>query len=139
MRRLSAIVAVGVTLLAGPASADAPSGDLLRMLDQFMVARSAATQCGGADAATMAAFHGNYRQIALRARGELKSLLPDLGETLIEKLIHDHYDDIDRQVSLMVAQESCKGPRVHEALQKYDTASQAVTARLSENKIDQPK
>jgi hypothetical protein len=136
MRRLSAIIALGAALLAVPALADAPSGDVLRILDQFMVARSAATRCGTATPITMSVFRSNYREVALQARAELKSILSDLADAPIEKVIADHYDDIDRRIAVMIAQESCDGPHTREELQKYDSGAQMVTARLATNKPD---
>ncbi len=136
MRRFSAVITLGAALLAAPALAEGPSGDVLRVLDQFMIARSAATRCGTAKPMTLAAFRSNYRDVALQARAELKSILTDLNDALIEKVIADHYDDMDRRISVMIAQESCDGPHIREALQKYDSGAQMVIARLAANKQD---
>ncbi len=134
MRRFSAILALGTALLAVPAVADGQSGDSLRMLDQFMAARSAALRCGTAKPVTLAAFRSNYRDVALRARAELKSILTDLDDALIEKVIASHYDDMDRHMAAMIAQESCDGPHIRDALQHYDSGARMVPVRLATNK-----
>lgn len=136
MRRLTAFAALGAALLTAPCLADAPSGDVLRILDQFMVARSAATRCGALKPVTVAAFRSNYREVALRARAELKSILSDLNEMRIEKVLSDHYDDIDHRIAALIAQESCDGPHIREALQEYDSDARMITASLAANKPD---
>lgn len=136
MRRFSTVAALGLAILAAPTLADAPSGDALRIIDQFMTARSAVARCGVTQPATLAAFRANYREVASYARAELKSILSDLNDTLIEKVLSDHYNDIDRRIIAIVAQESCGGPHIREALQKYDNGAQMVLARLMSDKAD---
>ena len=136
MRRFSAVIALGLAIVAPPALADAPSGDALRILDQFMIARSAVARCGAAEPSTLAAFRGNYREVASQARAELKSILSDLNDTLIEKVLSDHYNDIDHRTLATIAQESCDGPHIRDALRKYDSGAQTMTARLMSNKAD---
>ena len=47
-----------------------------------------------------------------------------------------HYDEIDRHVTAIVAQESCNGSHIKEALQKYDSTANAVMNPLLAKKFD---
>ena len=135
MRRLAAAFTTLMTL-AGPAWADPPNGDILRTLDQVMIERSAAAKCAAPDAAKAAAFRRLYQTVAAQAEMTLKSLASDLDQTHIDKVMSQHYDEIDRRVSAVVAQESCDGSHIHEALQKYDDAASAAIAQQTLKKTD---
>jgi high-affinity K+ transport system ATPase subunit B len=121
-RHVAAII--GLTLSAAPALADPPRHDtILVTLDQFMIARSVAAKCGRADAAAQASFQRQYRMVAEQATLALKALASDLTQDHIEKVMADHYGEIDHRVTAIVAQESCNGIHIKEALQKYDTVA----------------
>ena len=126
---------IGVSLSIAPALADSPRHDtILATLDQFMIARSVAARCGRADAPTQASFQRQYRLVAEQATLVLKTLASDLTQDHIEKVMADHYGEIDRRVIVIVAQESCNGPHIKEALQKYDTVANAGQAPLMADK-----
>jgi phosphoenolpyruvate carboxylase len=120
------IAFIAVSLSAAPALADPPRHDtILATLDQLMIARSAATKCGRADGPTQASFQRQYRLVTEQATLALKTLASDLTQAHIEKVMTDHYGEIDRRVTAIVAQESCNGSHVKEALQKYDSVANA--------------
>jgi hypothetical protein len=125
MRRLSAAI-IMLALLAGPAWAEPPTSEILQTLDQVMIERSAAAKCAVPDSAKAAAFRKYYQGIAAEAQTALKSLASDLDLSHIEKVMVQHYDEIDRRVAAIVAQESCDGSHIKEALQKYDSIANAV-------------
>jgi len=129
MRRTAAILA-GVTMLAGPACAGSSGAEALAALDQFMIVRAVAARCGHAAPAAADAFQQKYDLVVAHAAAALKLLASDLAQPHIEKLIGSHYEEIDRRVSVVVAQESCDGPRAQQALQKYDTASNTPNIEL---------
>jgi hypothetical protein len=134
MQRL-AVVLTGMMMLAGPAWADPPRSDnALATLDQFMVARSAAAKCGHADAAANVAFLHQYRLAAEQGAAALKILSSDLTSAHIEKVIADHYGEIDLRVTAIVAQETCISTRIKQALQKYDNVANAAETQLIANK-----
>lgn len=134
MYRFAAACA-GLMISAGPALADPPRHDnILTTLDQFMIARSVSAKCGRSDVATEAAFQGHYRQVAEQATVALKALSSDLTQIHIEKVMADHYGEIDRHVSAIVAQESCDGPHIKEALQKYDSVANLTDTQLMADK-----
>jgi hypothetical protein len=125
----------GMILLAGPALADPPRHDnILTTLDQFMIARSVSAKCGSADAATSAAFQRHYRLVTEQATVALKALSSDLTQIHIEKVMADHYSEIDRRVIAIVAQESCDGSHIKEALQKYDSVANVADTQLMADK-----
>lgn len=119
MQRLAAACA-GIAMLAGPALADPPDKGILAMLDQFMITRSVAAHCGRGDAVSTASFQSRYRRVTEQAMTALRTLASDLTQDRIEKVMDDHYSEIDRRVVAIVAQESCEGSHIREALQKYD-------------------
>jgi hypothetical protein len=121
-------------MLAGPALADPAGGCILARLDQFMVTRSAAAHCGWGDALSTATFQNRYRRVADQAAAELKVLASDLTGIGIEKVISDHYSEIDRRVIATVAQESCSGPHVREALEKYGSTADTGNIPLMADK-----
>ena len=126
---------VGMTILAGPALAEPPRHDtILTILDQFMIARSVSAKCGRTDAATTAAFLRRYRLVTEQAMVALKALSTDLTRDRIEKVMADHYSEIDRRVTAIVAQESCDGSHIKEALQKYDSVASAADTQLMADK-----
>jgi hypothetical protein len=127
MRRLSASI-IMLAALAGPAWAEPPTSDILQTLDQVMIERSAAAKCAVPDGAKAAAFRLYYQTITADAETVLKSLASDLDQSHIEKVMLQHYDEIDRRVAAVVAQESCDGMHIKEALQKYDSIATAVMA-----------
>lgn len=129
MRRCAAILA-GITMLSAPAWAGSGGADTLTTLDQFMIARAVAERCGHAGGPT-AAFEHKYLLVTARAAAALKLLASDLAEPNIEKLIRGHYDEIDRRAAIVIAQESCDGPHVQQALQKYDNAAQGDDTELA--------
>jgi hypothetical protein len=131
-----AAACAGITMLAGPALADPPDKSILATFDRFMLTRSAATHCGWGDAVSTASFQSRYRRVAELASAALKELASDLSGAAIEKLMSDHYSEIDRRVSITVAQESCEGPRIKEALQQYATASDSDNTGLVADKND---
>ena len=135
MRRLTAAF-ISLTTLAGPVWAEQPNSEILQTLDQAMIERSVAGKCAAPDAAKAAAFRTLYQAIAAQAEIALKSLATDLDQTHIERVMAQHYDEIDRHVVAIVAQESCDGSHIREALQKYDSTVNAVMAPLMAKKID---
>lgn len=135
MRRLSAAF-ITLTMLAGPAWADPPNGEILQTLDQVMIERSVAAKCAAPDAAKAAAFSKLYQTVAAEAQMTLKSLASDLDQSHIDKVMTQHYDEIDRRVVSIVAQESCDGQHIKEALQKYDSTADAVIAQQTAKKSD---
>lgn len=135
MRRVPAAI-IMLAMLAGPAWADPPTSDILQVLDQVMIERSAAAKCAPPDAAKAAAFRRYYQEIAAEAQAALKSLASDLDLSHIEKVMVQHYDEIDRRVSAIVAQESCDGSHIKEALQKYDTNVSAVMSAEMAKKVE---
>lgn len=135
MRRLSAAY-IMLALLAGPARADQPTSDILRTLDQVMIERATAAKCAAPDSAKAAAFRKYYQTVAAEAETVLKTLASDLDRSHIEKVMAQHYDEIERRVSAIVAQESCDGSHIKEALQKYDSTANAVIAQQTAKKID---
>jgi len=135
MRRLSAAF-FSVTLLAGPALAESPDTNVLRMLDQVMIIRSVAAKCTPPNQASAIAFQRRYQDVATQAQTALKALASDLTQAHIESVMAEHYDEIDRRVAAVVAQESCDGPHIKEALQKYDGIVKAVMTPQVANKAD---
>ena len=126
---------IGLSLSVAPALADPPRHDtILATLDQFMIARSVAAKCGRPDAPTQASFQRQYRLVTEQATLVLKTLASDLTRDRIEKVMADHYDEIDRRVTVIVAQESCNGSHIKEALQKYDSAANAGQTPLMADK-----
>lgn len=134
MRRLTA--AIAMLVLAGPAWAEPPTSEILQTLDQVMIERSAAAKCAAPDAAKAAAFRRYYQTVAAEAQTVLKSLASDLDQSHIEKVMVQHYDEIDRRVTAIVAQESCDGSHIKEALQKYDATANAVMAAQMAKKAE---
>lgn len=135
MRRFSAALFALVSC-AGPAWAEPQTTEILQTLDQAMIERSAAARCGAADSVKAAAFGDYYRAVSGDALVALKTLASDLDQSHIEKVMKQHYDEIDRRVSAIVAQESCDGTHIKEALQKYDDNANVVMAQQSAKKID---
>ena len=134
MYRFAAAFA-GMIVLAGPALADPPRHDtILTTLDQFMIARSVSAKCGRADAATVSSFQRHYRLVTEQAMVALKALSSDLTQDRIEKVMADHYGEIDRRVIAIIAQESCDGSHIKEALQKYDSVANAADTQLMADK-----
>ena len=129
MRRIAAILA-GVTMLAGPACAGSSGAEALAALDQFMIIRAIAARCGHAAPDAAEAFQRKYDLVVADGAAALKLLASDLAQAHIEKLIGNHYEEIDRRVSAVVAQESCGGPRAQQALQRYDNASNTPNIEL---------
>jgi hypothetical protein len=130
-----AAAGAALIVLAGPALADPPRHDtILTTLDRFMIARSVSAHCGRADAATATSFQRHYRLVTEQAMIELKALSSDLTRERIEKVMADHYTEIDRHVAAIVAQESCDGSHIKEALQKYDSVANADDAQLMADK-----
>jgi len=127
MRRAAAAFA-GVTMLTGPAWAGSDAAKVLGTLDTLMTARSVAARCGRADAGL---FQQKYELVAARAVAALKILVSDLAPPHIQKLIDTHYGEIDRRVSDVIAQESCDGPRIRQALQKYDSVANSTDTELT--------
>ena len=119
MRRLAAAF-TGAILLAGPAWAESPGADLLATLDQLMFARAVSDRCGHPDSRTADSFQHRYAAALDRAEAAMKALSSDLTVPHIKKLMNDHYGEIDRRSSVMITQESCNGPHIQQALQKYD-------------------
>ncbi|HMA51686.1 MAG TPA: hypothetical protein VKP60_18130, partial [Magnetospirillaceae bacterium] len=96
MDRFAAAFA-GMMVLAGPALADPPRHDtILTTLDQLMIARSVSAKCGRPDTATTASFQRHYRTVTEQAMVALKALSSDLTQDRIEKVMIDHYSEIDR-------------------------------------------
>lgn len=125
----------GMILSSGPALADPPHHDnILTTLDQVMIARSVSAKCGHADTATISSFQRHYRLVTEQATVALKMLSSDLTQTHIEKVMADHYSEIDRRVTAIVAQESCDGSHIKEALQKYDSVANVTDAPLLADK-----
>ena len=135
MRRLSATF-ITLGILAGPAWADPPNSEILQTLDQVMIERSVAAKCAAPDAGKEAAFRKAYQSVAAEAEMTLKGLASDLDHSHIEKVMMQHYDEIDRRVVAIVARESCDGTHIHEALQKYDATANAVLAQQVPKKIE---
>jgi hypothetical protein len=135
MRRLSAAL-MSLVFLVGPALAETPNSQILQRLDQAMIERSVAAKCAEPDSAKAAAFRKLYQAITQEAEVALKSLASDLDQSHIEKVMAQHYDEIDRHVIAIVAQESCSGSHIKEALQKYDNTVKAVTTQLMAKKSD---
>ena len=133
MHRLTAACA-GLTMLAGPALADPPDHSILAALDQFMITRSVAVHCGRSDAVAMASFQSRYQGVIEQATAALKTLASDLTADSIEKVMSDHYGEIDRRVVAIVARESCEGPHIKEALQKYDSIADVAHTPLMADK-----
>ena len=124
MRRLSAAL-YALAVLAGPVWADPPGNEILQTLDQVMIERAVAAKCAAPDAGKAAAFRLYYQAVAAEAEVALKGLASDLDQSHIEKVMIQHYDEIDRRVTAIIAQESCDGSHVKEALQKYDITANA--------------
>ena len=127
MRRAAAAFA-GVTMLTAPAWAGSDAAPVLGTLDELMTARSVAARCGRADAG---AFQQKYELVTARAMAALKILVSDLAPPHLEKLIDTHYGEIDRRISDVIAQESCDGPRIQQALQKYDSVANSTDTELT--------
>ncbi len=135
MRRAAAAFA-GVTMLAGPAWAGSDAADVLANLDQLMIARAVATQCGRAESANTGTFQHKYELLTARAVAALKILISDLSQPHIEKLISNHYDEIDRRASAVIAQESCEGLHIQQALQKYDSVANSTDTELTADNLN---
>lgn len=135
MRRLSAAF-IMLALLAGPAWADPPTSEILQTLDQVMIERATAAKCAAPDSTKAAAFRKYYQAVAAEAEVALKNLASDLDRSHIEKVMVQHYDEIERHVTAIVAQESCDGSHIKEALQKYDSTANAVITQQIGKKID---
>jgi hypothetical protein len=135
MHRLTAAL-VSLASLAGPAWAEQPNSEILQTLDQAMIERSVAAKCAAPDAAKAAAFRKLYQAVAAQAEIALKGLASDLDESHIEKVMAQHYDEIDHHVTAIVAQESCNGTHIKEALQKYDSTVNAAMNPLLAKKFD---
>lgn len=127
---------ISLAVLAGPAWAEQPTSEILQALDQAMIERSVASKCADHDAAKAAAFRKIYQAVTAEAEVALKSLASDLDQTHIEKVMVQHYDEIDRHVTAIVTQESCSGSHIKEALQKYDITVNAVMNPLMAKKFD---
>jgi len=130
MRRCAAVLA-GVMMLTGPAWAGSGGADILNTLDQYMIAHAVAARCNHADGPGAATFQHKYLLVTARAAAALKLLASDLAQPNIEKLIRNHYDEIDRRVAAVIAQESCEGSHVQQALQKYDTVANSDDTELA--------
>ncbi|GEM_PF-4765975 len=129
MRRAAAAFA-GVTMLTGPAWAGSDAATVLATLDKLMTARSVAVRCGRSDATAAGLFQQKYELLTERAMTALKILISDLAPPHLEKLIETHFGEIDRRVSAVIAQESCDGPRIQQALQKYDSVANNTDTEL---------
>lgn len=130
MLRLAAAL-TGAIVLAGPARADSPGADVLATLDQLMIARAVSTRCGHPDAPAADTFQHRYEETLIHAEEALKALSSDLAKPNIEKLMNDHYGEIDRRASVVIAQESCNGPHIQQALQKYDSVANSADTQLT--------
>ena len=135
MRSLSAAL-IALPVLAGPARAEPPNSEILQLLDQVMIERSVAEKCAASDSDKAAAFRGHYQSVAMAAKAALKSLASDLDQRHIDMVMDQHYDEINRHVLAIVAQESCAGSHIKEALQKYDSAASAAMTQQIAKKID---
>ena len=135
MRRLTAAL-ISLMTLAGPVWAEQPNSEILQALDQAMIERSVAAKCAIPDPAKDAAFRKLYQAITAEAEIALKSLASDLDQAHIEKVMAQHYGEIDHHVTAIIAQESCDGSHIKEALQKYDSTVNAVINPLLAKKID---
>ena len=125
MRPVSAAFAAAVIAI-NPAWAESPSADVLSTLDQLMSARATAAHCRHPDTQTDTIFHQEYEKALARAEAAMKALSSDLTVPHIKKLMNDHYGEIDRRTSVMITQESCNGPHIQQALQKYDSVANSA-------------
>lgn len=134
MHRFLALL-IGLIGTAAPALADPPRPDaMLAGLDQLMIARSVEARCGQADATTDLAFQRQYRAASEQGVAALKILASELTLDHVEKIMTARYLEIDRQVGVVIAQESCESTRIKEALQKYDTVANSTDIRLVADK-----
>lgn len=110
----------GFTLCALPVMAQQTGPDILTIWDQFSISNAIASKCTKPADDKLNKFLSNYMTVTVHTSMRLKELRPVLTSAEIDQSMKDRYAQIDKAIANVIAQESCDGPRVQEALRRFD-------------------
>ncbi|MBF0324072.1 MAG: hypothetical protein HQL42_03280 [Alphaproteobacteria bacterium] len=111
------------SLLAGlavPVAAEQPSPDILTIWDQFSISNAIASKCVKPDGNKLARFLLNYQIVSTHASLKLSQTSKDWTPERIDRAMKERYVQIDQAMAAAIAQETCQGPKIMEALKRFD-------------------
>ncbi|MBX9633561.1 MAG: hypothetical protein K2X44_01145 [Magnetospirillum sp.] len=118
--RATLVIAWGLAMFAAPAAAQQERPDILTIWDQFSISNSIASKCVKPDEAKLAKFLLNYQIVSTHAALRLKQMSPEWSSARIDQAMTGRYTEIDKTMTEVIVQESCDGPKVKEALRRFD-------------------
>jgi hypothetical protein len=118
--RAALMVVCAVAMSAAPAAAQQQGPDILAIWDQFSVSNAIASRCVKPGGAKLAKFLLNYQIVTTHAALRLQQKSPDWTSARIDQAMKGRYGEIDEAMAAVIAQETCDGPKVKEALRRFD-------------------
>lgn len=97
--------------------------DILQIFDQFAVSNAVASKCVKPDGDKLAKFLLNFQIVWINASLNLSKASSDMTPERADQALKDRYADVDKKVTEIIGEESCDGPRVKEALHRFDVQS----------------
>ncbi|WP_173976219.1 hypothetical protein [Magnetospirillum sp. LM-5] len=113
-------IAVGIGVMAAPASAQQQGPDILTIWDQFSVSNTIASKCVKPEEDKLTKFLVNFQIVTINASLRIQQLRPDWTPERIDQAMKERYGQIDKSMAAVIAQETCEGPKVKEALRRFD-------------------
>ncbi len=103
--------------------------DILTMFDQFTVSSIVAGKCATPDMDKLAKFVMNYQRVSGQAMTEIRQTTPDVSPYQVNTTLIDRFAVAGKSASAILDEEPCDGPRVREALRRFDVqASMNISA-----------
>ncbi len=118
--RAAVMLVCGLVGFSAPAMAQQQGLNILTIFDQFAVSNAVASKCVKPDPAKLAKFLLNFQIVSTHASIRLQGISPSSSNERIDQVMKDRYGEIDKHISSVIAQETCNGPKVREALKRFD-------------------
>ena len=113
---------VGLLLMAaaaGSPAAEERGPDILEILDAFVLASAAASECEEPSEQTLRDFLANFQMVATFARRELNDRFPERSDAEIKRAFKQRSAALTRQVRAAVDEGGCDAPRVRSLVKRF--------------------
>ncbi len=85
-----------------------------------MVSNAVASKCVKPDGDKLAKFLMNFQIVIMRVSLDAKKMSTDVTQEQIDNVMADRYARIDKTVTEIIGRETCGGPKIKEALRRFD-------------------
>ena len=119
MRRGVAVALLATIAAVPPGAAAKEAPDILEILDAFVLASAAASECAEPPEATLRDFLANFQMVATYAHRELNDRFPDRSDAEIEEAFRQRTAHLTRRVREVVDEDGCEAPRIRSLVRRF--------------------